>query len=155
MSFQSSQTVVWKKEKKSDRSLWIAGKFDPTVQGHWREVDYMTNALTIEQVLVYSEAYGFFPHQVTTDFDKYCCANGTAVPAVTGTTVLTHATDANQCDIVHCKSPGNPLPLLTIAPSNLAPDLRMVLRSIDAMFTSLQAQFTQTTPSQPVVVTQG
>ena len=100
------------------------------MQAHWREVDYMTNPLTIEQVLVYSEAYGFFTHQVTADVEEYCCFNGTTDP------------DANQCDILHCTSPGNPLPILTIPSSDLAPDVRMVLRSLDALFTSLQVSST-------------
>lgn len=104
---------------------WTA-KFDPTAEGHWKEVDFITNPLTVEQVPVYSEDYGLFPHQVTTDFEKYCCPNGT------------DTSGASQCDIKHCISPGNPLPLLTIAASKLDPGVRTVLTSLDVLFTSLR-----------------
>ena len=103
------------------------GKFDPTSKEPWREIDFITTALTSQQVLVYAEEYGFFPHQVTTDFEKYCCPDGT------------RTSDASQCDFKQCKSPGNPLPLLTIAASKLDPGVTTVLKSLDLLFTSLQA----------------
>ena len=105
------------------------GKFDPTSPEPWREIDFITMSLTPQQVLIYAEDnhYGFFPHQCSTDFDKYCCPNGT------------RSSGASQCDFRQCKSPGNPLPLLTIAASDLDSGVRTVLRSMNMLFTSLQA----------------
>lgn len=105
------------------------GKFDPTSQEPWREIDFITMSLTPKQVLAYAKdnQYGFFPHQCSTDFEKYCCPNGT------------RTSGGSQCDFKQCKPPGNPLPLLTIAASNLDPGSRAVLKSMDLLFTSLQA----------------
>lgn len=103
------------------------GKFDPATQEPWREMDFVSNPITPQQALVYSEAYGFFPHQVTTDFDKYCCPDGS------------RTTDMSQCSFKECKVPGNPLPILTVAVVNLEPEVRLVLNALNEIFTALQA----------------
>lgn len=40
------------------------GKFDPEEEEPWREMNFVSNPITPPQALVYSGAYGFFPHQV-------------------------------------------------------------------------------------------
>ena len=103
------------------------GKFDPALQEPWREMDFVTNPVSPQQALVYSEAYGFFPHQVTTDYEKFCCPDGT------------RSSDTSACSFKECKAPGNPLPVLTIAAVNLDPGVRLVLNSLNEMFSSLQS----------------
>ncbi|DBA84574.1 TPA: hypothetical protein ACH3X2_006154 [Trebouxia sp. C0005] len=103
------------------------GKFDPAIQEPWRELDFVTNPVTPQQALIYAEAYGFFPHQVTTDYEKYCCPGGS------------DTSDVSECRFKECKVSGNPLPVLTIAAANLDPGVRMVLNALDDMFTALQA----------------
>ncbi len=103
------------------------GKFDPALQEPWREMDFVTNPVTPQLALVYSEAYGFFPHQVTTDYEKYCCPDGS------------RTRDVSECSYQECKVPGDPLPVLTIAAANLDPGVRLVLNALNDMFTALQA----------------
>ena len=90
-------------------------------------MDFVTNPVTPQQAIVYSEAYGFFPHQVTTDYEKYCCPDGT------------RTNDVSQCSFKDCRVPGNPLPVLTVAAANLEPGVRLVLNSLNELFTSLQS----------------
>lgn len=108
----------------------------------------MTNTPTIEQALAYSRTDLKRALRVFStsgySFEEYCCTDGTRA----GTTSGIHPTDANQCDILHCKSPGNPLPLLTIAPHNLAPYIKITPRSLDAMFISLQLEVQSTLCTQ-------
>ena len=103
------------------------GKFDPASTEPWRELDFVTNPLTPQQAVVYAQAYGFFPHQVSTDFEKHCCPNGT------------HTQDASQCDIRDCQSPGDPLPVLAIPLLNLDHSVRTVVKALHELFTKLQS----------------
>ena len=105
------------------------GKLDPSSSEPWREMDFDSSPLTPEQAIIYSEAYGFFPHQVSTDFEKYCCPDGT------------RTTDASQCSFKECKSPGIPLPILTVAVGNLEPEVRTVLASLNELFAGIQSNY--------------
>ena len=107
------------------------GKFDPSQSEPWREMDFVTRPVTPQQALVYSEAYGLYPHQISTDFEKFCCPDGT------------RTADAGQCDFKDCKAAGNPLPVLTIAAANLGPAIKSVLNAMDNMFVSLQSNQSQ------------
>ena len=103
------------------------GKFDPSRSEPWREMDFVSSPLTPEQAVVYSEAYGFFPHQVSTDFEKYCCPDGS------------RTTDASQCSFKECKSPGKEI--LTVAVGNLEPEVRTVTDSLNELFAGIQANY--------------
>ncbi|MCJ1241141.1 hypothetical protein MMC14_009145 [Varicellaria rhodocarpa] len=103
------------------------GKFDPSDSEPWREMDFVTRPLSPQQAVLYSEAYGFFPHQVSTDFEKYCCPDGS------------RTADASQCDFQKCSSPGDPLPILTIAAANLDPEVQTALGAVNSMFSGLQS----------------
>ena len=104
------------------------GKFDPTNQGPWREMNFVTSPVTHQLALVYSQAYGFFTHQVTTDYEKYCCLDGIGTSNVT------------QCGLKECKVSGEPLPVLTIAADKLDAGTRTVLSSLNEVFTALQSK---------------
>ena len=105
------------------------GKFDPASSEPWREMDFVTNPLSPQQAVIYSDAYGFFPHQVTTDYEKYCCPEGT------------RTSDISECSFKECKSPGDPTPVLTVAAANLEPEVRTVLIALNELFTSIQTSY--------------
>lgn len=103
------------------------GKFDPASSEPWREMDFVTNPVSPEQAILYSEVYGFFPHQVSTDFEKYCCSDGS------------HTAAANECNFKECRSPGSPLPLLTVAVANLEPQVQTVLDALNDLYADLRS----------------
>ena len=107
------------------------GKFQPSAKEPWREMNFVTNVLSPQQAVVYSEAYGFFPHQVTTDFEKHCCQGQSSNDNV-----------QPECDLKLCKVPGKPLPILAVAAENLDHGVRATLKQLDDVLGTIKANYT-------------
>lgn len=107
------------------------GKFNPAAKTTMREMNFVSNPLSPQQAVVYSEAYGFFPHQVSTDFEKHCCKGRDSAEGV-----------KPSCDLKLCKVPGNPLPVLAVAVDNLDHGTRAVLRQLDDLYMAIRANHT-------------
>ena len=107
------------------------GKFEPSSKEPWREMNFISNILTSQQALIYSEDYGFYPHQVTTDFEKHCCqGQGSSDNA------------QSECDLKLCKTPGKPLPVLVVATDNLDHGVRATLQSLNDLFERIKMNHT-------------
>ena len=104
------------------------GKFDPEAKEPWREMDFVSNPLTADQVVLYSQLYGFKKHQVSVDFETHCCLRQGSVESV-----------AMKCSLQSCILPEDPAQLLAIPIEKLDRGVRDALKQQNVLFASLRA----------------
>ena len=107
------------------------GKFNPAAKEPWRQMNFVSNPLTEQQIVLYGQSYGFLEHQVSVDFDKHCCSRQDSQYSA-----------EKKCSLAQCKLPGDPVPLLAIPMERLDYSVRTVLKQQDELFASITASHT-------------